>query len=168
MKEKGLLIGMLCTVVIVMAVAFASFNTTLKINGTASITSTWSVAFIEDGSSCSDGSKITISGTTATFAVNLESPGDSVTCNLTVQNSGTLDAKLSSIIATPDGNAPITFTVTPTTADLATRPVLAANNDTEVITVVTTYDADTEGQPKDIQNTILVKANYVQNLNTTN
>ena len=56
MKEKGILVAMLCTVVIVMAVAFAAFSSNLKVNGTASIDSTWNVAFDADNSSCSDGS----------------------------------------------------------------------------------------------------------------
>lgn len=163
MKEKGLLIGMLCTVVIVMAVAFAAFSSSLKVNGTASVASTWAVAFDQEASSCSDGSSVSASGTLATLAVELESPGDSVTCTLTVKNTGTLDARLDSISVTPSGEAPITFTTSPAAdADLSTRAVLAKTSGTEVITVTATYDADTEGQPEDVQNTVVVKANYVQ------
>lgn len=163
MKEKGLLIGMLCTVVIVMAVAFAAFSSSLQINGTASVESTWQVAFDREASSCSDGSNITASGTLATLAVELESPGDSVTCTLAVRNTGTLDAKLDSISVTPSGNAPITFTTSPVAgADLTARPILAKTNGMETITVTATYNADVEGQPEETQNTVIVKANYVQ------
>lgn len=164
MKEKGLLIAMLCTVVIVMAVAFAAFSTNLTINGTATISSTWNVAFDGNNSSCSDGSTVIVNGTTATLSVGLQSPGDEVTCTITVKNTGTLDAKLDTITSTPSGNAPITFTVTPSTSDLATRPVLAKETGTEIITVKIAYDADVEGQPDELSNTLLVSANYVQNL----
>lgn len=163
MKEKGLLISMLCIVVIVMAVAFAAFSSNLKVNGTASIESTWNVAFDADNSSCSDGSSVSISGTTATLSVNLQSPGDTVTCNIGVKNTGTLDAKLASITSVPSGSAPITFTVTPTTDDLATRPVLVKETGTETITVKVSYDTDVEGQPDDVTNTLVVTANYLQN-----
>lgn len=166
MKEKGILIVMLCTVVIVMSVAFAAFSSNLTINGTAGIASTWNVAFDADNSSCSDGSSIAVGGTTATLSVRLETPGDEVTCTIGVKNTGTLDAKLASITSTPTGDAPITFTVSPTEDDLETRPVLVKGTGTESITVKITYDADTEGQPEDITNTILVSANYVQHFST--
>lgn len=168
MKDKSLLIGMLCVVVIVMAVAFAAFSSNLSINGTTSIESTWNVAFDSTNSSCNDGSNIIISGTTATLDVKLETPGDSVTCTLTVKNTGTLNAKLKSITATPSGSAPITFTVAPTTADLETRAYLAKETGTETITVTATYDEDTEGQPETTTNNVLVKAEYAQYFGTTN
>lgn len=162
MKEKGILVAMLCTVVIVMAVAFAAFSSNLKVNGTASIDSTWNVAFDADNSSCSDGSSIAVSGTTATLAVSLETPGDEVTCTIGVKNTGSLDAKLASITSTPTGTAPITFTVTPSTSDLTTRPVLAKQTGTESITVKVSYNSNVEGQPDELSNTIVVAANYEQ------
>lgn len=163
MKEKGLLISMLCVVVIVMAVAFAAFSTNLQINGTASIASTWNVAFDGNNSSCSDGSAIIVSGTTATLSVGLESPGDAVTCTLTVKNSGTLDAKLKSITSVPEGSAPITFTVTPAPdADLSSRAVLSKNGGTETIVVVISYDKNVEGQPEETVRKALITATYEQ------
>lgn len=164
MKDKGLLISMLCVVVIIMAVAFAAFSTNLNVNGTATISSTWNVAFDGNNSSCSDGSNVIVSGTTATLSVGLEAPGDEVTCTIAVKNTGTLDAKLSSITSTPSGEAPITFTVTPSTSDLATRPILAKESGTETITVKIAYDSNVEGQPEELSNTVVVVADYVQNL----
>ena len=164
MKDKGLLIGMLCTVVIVMAVAFAAFSTSLEVNGTASIQSTWKIVFDKANSSCTDGSNIQMNddSTIATIGVSLESPKDSVTCSIQVKNTGTLDAKLDSISLTPTGNAPITFTVDPKVdADLSTRPVLTAQGGTEVIKVTATYD-DVSGQPKDLTKSVTVVANYKQ------
>ena len=106
---------------------------------------------------------MSVNGTLATLGVELESPGDSVTCTLTVKNTGTLDARLDSISVTPSGAAPITFTTSPAVgSDLSTRPVLANTSGTETITVTATYDADVQSQPENIQNTVVVKANYVQ------
>lgn len=165
MKDKGLLIVMLSVVVIVMAIAFAAFQSTLNINGTSTIASTWDVSFDEGSSSCEEGGSVIFSGdNTAILDFDLEIPGDSVTCTLTVQNTGTLDAKLTAITPTPSGDAPITFTVTPSNDDLATRPVLVRTNGTETITVTATYD-DIEAQPENITKTLTVTANYTQYLN---
>ena len=87
---------------------------------------------------------------------------------MAVKNSGTLDAYLKSINVTPTGDAPITFTVEPSTTALATRPTLAANGGVEYIKLTATYDADTEGQPEDLTNSVVIVANYEQKLTTTN
>lgn len=165
MKDKGLIIVMLCVVVIVMSIAFAAFQSTLNINGTSTIASTWAIGFDADSSSCEEGGSVSISSAnTAVVGFELEVPGDSVTCTLTVKNTGSLDAKLTSITSTPSGDAPITFTVTPSNDDLGTRPVLVKTSGTETITVTATYD-DIESQPEDITNTLTVTANYTQYLN---
>ena len=54
MKDsKNLVIGMLCAVLCIMAVAYAAFTTTLNINGSANISSNWSVIIpASDGISC--------------------------------------------------------------------------------------------------------------------
>lgn len=168
MKDKGILIVMLCTVVIVMAVAFAAFTTNLTINGTTTIGSTWKVEFDQDTavSKCSDGSGIAISGTTATLAVSLETPGDQVTCTIGVKNTGTLDAVLKSITAVETGEAPITFTLTPSpNDDLTNRAKLAASTGRETITLVATYDDTTGEQPDELTKNIVVTANYQQFFN---
>ncbi len=166
MKDKNLLIVMLCIVVIVMAVAYAAFTSQLEVNGSASITSTWKVAFDQTGSSCTgDGNTVQITDDlTANLNVKLNNPKDTVTCTIQVKNTGTLDAKLSSIEATPQENdAPITYLVSPSTGDLAARPTLEKTNGTEVITVSITYD-DVSEQPQNTTKTITVRANYVQKL----
>lgn len=165
MKEKGLIIVMLSVVVIVMSIAFAAFQSTLNINGTSSIASTWAVSFDQDNSTCEEGASVIFSGdNTAILDFDLEVPGQEITCTLTVKNTGSLDAKLTSITSTPSGDAPITFTVTPSNDDLGTRPVLVKTSGTETITVTATYD-DIESQPEDITNTLTVTANYTQHLN---
>ncbi len=167
MKDRNLLIVMLCLVVIVMSVAFAAFTTKLNINGSASIDSTWKIAFDQDSSSCTgDGNTVSVSeSTNATLNISLKNPGDSVTCTLTVKNSGTLDAKLTSIDVTPESNdAPITYTVTPDTGAIATRPTLTKDGGTETIVVTAKYNEEVSTQPDHTSKTVTVRATYVQDL----
>jgi len=111
MKDsKNLVIGLLCTVLCVMAVAYAAFSTSLTINGTASIDSTWNVAITDvtctkttatGGVTVPDATKI-VEGTTATIGVKFNQPGDAMDCVITVTNSGSLDGKLTAVTTTPE------------------------------------------------------------------
>ena len=80
-KAKNIIIGALLAAVAIMAVGYAALAQTLKINGTASITSTWNVAItgISSGvatGTATNGSEPSFTGTSATFNVNLVKPGD--------------------------------------------------------------------------------------------
>lgn len=116
MKDsKNIVIGLLCTVLCIMAVAYAAFSTSLEINGTATISSTWNVAIsdIQCGTEVGTAGGVAITnptvtgvGTTeATIGVSFNQPGDKMTCTVYIANNGTLEAKLSSITTTP---SPIT------------------------------------------------------------
>lgn len=173
MKDsKNLIIGMLCAVVCVMAVAYAGFSTSLTINGTASVTSNWNVAItnVSCTTQAAAGGQTgqvaeevgSHTATVATFKMEFVQPGDEATCVITVSNTGSIPAKLNSILATPTGEGPITFTVTPTTADLASRATLAATTGTETITVKGVFDSSTTTNQKDATKSITVALGYVQ------
>lgn len=113
MKDsKNIVIGLLCTVLCVMAVAYAAFSTSLEINGTATISSTWNVAISDIQCETKVGTtggvaitKPTVTGvgtTEATIGVSFNQPGDSMTCTVYIANNGTLEAKLASITTTPE------------------------------------------------------------------
>ena len=110
MKNKNYLIGALVAILIVMAAGYAAFSTTLNINGSSSINSTWNVAFDTTKTSATSGviSKTTgfsggtapdgpvsygNGGQTATINATLRQPGDKVTFTLTIESTGTIDAK---------------------------------------------------------------------------
>ena len=109
MKTKTLFIGGLCGVIFIMAIAYAAFATQLNINGTADITSKWDVQItgIEMASrvGLAESTSTSFNATTASFESSLLSPGDSVTYNVTVENKGTLNAKVKSITFSQDENA---------------------------------------------------------------
>ena len=108
MKDsKNLVIGMLCAVVCIMAVAFAAFQTQLTVNGTASIESNWKVAFepeenIADcelhsaagGTTGVTASVNRVSDALATINMTFSQPGDYAICTINVENKGSLNAKL--------------------------------------------------------------------------
>ena len=126
MKDsKNLVIGMLCAVVCIMAVAYAAFSTTLNINGTASISSSWGVRIV-DNPSCTKTSKATADASDVTATVKKESdslatiamvfaqPGDTATCTIQYENYGSLNATLAhNVTGTKDTDA-IKFTITGT------------------------------------------------------
>ena len=116
MKTKKMIIITMCTLICIMAIGYAAFATQLTINGTASIESTWKILFtkIEEVSKTS-GVTITnpptASGTTATFNVDLTSPGDKIVYKITVANQGSLDAVIDKITESETGSDAIKFEV---------------------------------------------------------
>lgn len=106
MKDKrNILIAALVFCVFALTVAFAALSSNLTIEGTAKLAE-WDVeitgieaaytgdAFDEDGMP-------TFTATTATFSTVLVGPGDKATYTITVENKGTIDAKLDAITLTP-------------------------------------------------------------------
>ena len=109
--NKNFLIGGLIAIIVIMGVGYAAFATQLNINGTAEITSKWDVHIKDIQLASANGTTGTASNVAekmtvkegkldATFEATLLSPGDSVTYDVTVENKGTLNAKLSGINAT--------------------------------------------------------------------
>jgi len=105
--SKNTVIGMLCAVVCIMAVAYAAFSTSLTVTTTATVSSNWCVKIKE--ASCpvkqpvSGGAANSVEATitpadnalAATFSMRFTQPGDTATCEITYENCGTLNAKIS-------------------------------------------------------------------------
>jgi len=180
--SKNLVIGMLCAVVCIMAVAYAAFSTTLNVNGTATISSNWKVGFtdiiceateVEGGATsinvgeetvelAANGSLVGEAGTStsATFDVTFLQPGDSAVCTVTVKNSGTLNAKVETLTVTNPSGGIITYVVD----SIAQGDKLAAGA-ADTFTITATYD-ETEEQPEDeaLSKTLVISAVYSQDL----
>ena len=181
-KHKNMLIISLLAIVLVMAVGYAAFAQSLKISGTANITSKWEVHFDENSASYQTSSlmgttptgsvSVDDGGLTADFTANFTSPGDKITYTIPIVNAGTLNARLSNItlssdtpgmdiqglVATSeDGN--IKYTVTsPGTG------TLNANNGRATITIVAEYVdiAGGQGNAQNVTADLTVTMNYVQ------
>ncbi len=176
MKDsKNLVIGMLCAVICVMAVAYAAFSTTLTINGTATIDSSWCVQIKDEAVTCektpvSGGAAESVEATVtresnilAKVTMKFTQPGDSASCTITFENCGNLDAKLNSITVTGDDKeTPIKFEVTK--PELNTK--LPKTTGTQQVTIKGTYASTVESQPETLSQEVSVVAEYVQDMST--
>ena len=115
-KKRNIIIGALCTVLLLMVVGYAAFQSVLKINGTTNISSDWDVRITAIEKTASVGatdkeapSYDNTKGLSATFNTNLTSPGDYATYKITITNSGSLDAVLKNITMPENTNNDIKF-----------------------------------------------------------
>ena len=145
-KEKNLLILGLLAIVVIMGVGYAAFSTQLNINGTASIDSRWDVhiksitAGSPVGSAKDTGASVAEGNLTATFGTELTAPGDSVTYTVVVENTGTLDAKLSALTFNQTNNGTGTTAETGDAVEDNTGSGYEGNN-----AIVYSYDGIEEG-----------------------
>ena len=165
-KHKNALIGALLAVVFVMAVGYAAFAQQLTINGSASITSNWHVGF--DTSKTSGPGVIDptmgANGTTApsgtidysgdqqaTISATLNQPGDKVVFTLTIQNKGTINARLNDPVVTltsagPDENPDQLITKEGNIIFTVSRPAQSTIDASEETTMTVTAEFDTNAQ----------------------
>ena len=166
MKKKKIIIAM-CIAILFMAVGYAAFSANLKINGMVSISSTWEVVFtkIEEVSKTSGvtiNSAPTASGTSATFDLDVHAPGDSITYKITVENKGTINAIISDIKASKTANDAIKFEIT----GIKKGDLLAGKASTTFNVIISFDDSITE-QPDNLNDTLTVDINYVQDTGQT-
>ncbi len=167
MKTKKIIIITMCTLICIMAVGYAAFATQLTISGTSNIESTWKVEFtnIAEGLK-TNGVTIknppTASGTTATFDVDLTSPGDTIIYRITVTNNGTLNAIINDITASETGSDAIKFQITG-----IKKGDKLASKATTTFSVSIIYDNSVTSQPTTTNNKLTVDINYVQDVGQT-
>ncbi len=114
-KQKYMIIGALCLVVIGLSIGYAVLSANLKIGGTATVQQEkWSVIFVSENTTTSKTGKATckigkVTGTSVTgLSASFKVPGDSCTFTIPVENAGTIAAKLTNV----DGiNTPLSYTV---------------------------------------------------------
>ena len=164
MREKKIIIGVMCSLICIMAIAFAAFSTTLNINGTSSIESNWNVVFTNiQELSKTNGVMIntapTASGTTATFDVSLEKPGDFIEYQITIENQGTLDAIIEDINASETGSDAIKFEI----GNIRIGDILLKQEST-TFNIKISYDSSITSQPEKTNNKLTVDIDYVQNV----
>ncbi len=98
-----------------MVIGFAAFSTTLNINGTGNITSTWNIEITSITSSITGTAynitEPTYNDTSATFNAGLNKPGDKIEYSITVTNNGTLDAVINEVRAQANGSSAIVYTL---------------------------------------------------------
>jgi len=169
-KKRNIIIGSLCAVLLLMVVGYAAFQSVLKIKGTSSISSNWDIKITSITEGTKTGSATTtvdesgnkkISGVgtlTASVEADLVSPGDSIEYDITVTNSGSLNAKLEKITLSESNNPAIKFE----TSGLTEGDTLTANGGTATLKLKITYDSTVTTQPENTTGTISVTLDYVQ------
>ena len=166
-NKKNYLLGGLFAAVILMAVGYSALAQVLMINGTASITSTWNVEITSITEKDKTGTA-TVQGTpsfsanSATFAVDFKTPGDSVTFDIVVENNGSLDAVLDSLVISPneDVDSGIKYTVT----GVRENDKLPATNGTDTVTVKAEWVATDETVPTEKTKSLTVTLDYIQDM----
>mgnify|MGYP004559094383 CR=1 FL=1 len=161
-NNKSILIGGLLAVVVIMAVGYAAFASSLKISGTSNISTSWNISITDITTSNKVGSA-SVSGTpehsglTASFNTNLVLPGDSITYNIKVENKGNLNVKLNKITLKKDNNPAILFE----TSGIKEGDVLKQGT-SSTLSVKVTYSNSVTSQPNNLDASLTVTLDFVQ------
>ena len=161
-KQRNYIIIGLCMILVIMGVGYAAFATQLKISGTSNIASNFLVRITDIQSTVQSGSATnavepSYTDLTATFKTNLVSPGDSMKYDITVSNEGSIDAVLESIDVNTGENEAITFE----TSGIENGDKLEVSQ-TDILTVIVSYNSSITSQPENTNSTITVTLNYKQ------
>ena len=132
-----------------MVVGYASFNTELKISGTSKVTSNWDIRItnVTDGTptgSAKNTVKPSWTTLTASMEADLYEKGDAMEYDVTIENRGTLDAKLNDILTnTQNSNSEaviITFSG-------YTKGEVLEHGKSKLVHVKIEYNPNYEGEP---------------------
>ena len=107
-NKRSYIIIALIVVLLLSAVGYAAFQANLNITGTATGTATWDVHF--KNTSTGGAEAISNDGHTLTFTSNLSFPGDAQEITAVIENSGTLNAKLTGFTVKDGNNVAVSST----------------------------------------------------------
>ncbi|CCY46219.1 unknown [Firmicutes bacterium CAG:822] len=102
-KKRNIVIFSLVGILLCMVVGYAAFQTRLEIKGTSKVTSNWNILItnVTDGTptgSAENAVKPSWKNTSASMEANLYDKGDAMEYDVTIENKGTIDAKLNDIL----------------------------------------------------------------------
>ena len=108
-QKQRIIIGTLCAVIVGLALGYAVLSQQLSINGTGGIASDFNILFTDIQEGTMNGAttinKQITSSTTATFTIDLKSPGSNGEYLITVENQGNIDAYVESINGIEEANS---------------------------------------------------------------
>ncbi len=148
-KKRNIIILSLVGVLLCMVVGYAAFNTELKISGTSKVTSNWDIRItnVTDGTptgSAKNTVKPSWTTLTASMEADLYKKGDAMEYDVTIENRGTLDAKLNDILTnTQNSNSEaviITFSG-------YTKGEVLEHGKSKLVHVKIEYNPNYEGEP---------------------
>lgn len=159
-KFRALAIAAICIAIVGVSVAYAAISTVLNISGSATVNTAdaWKIVFTNVPSSLTTTGGASQVGTiehdtgtsTITWGASFTAPGDSVSFTTKVANTGTIDAVLSAVTKSVDGDAAdyFTYDVQVGNATIATGSTLPETYrllnaaGTAEVTVTVTFDKD--------------------------
>ena len=164
-KNKLIILISFLIIIVLMAVGYSTFATDFTINGTTEITGNWDVRItniiateVSDG--CDAGTP-TFTKDSINFSSKLNKPGDEIIYEVTIENLGTIDAELQTIIFTEeiDGIEEINYTTSELKKDLNV-------GDSTTFNIIVTYVKNTECVPNVKTKTLTGIIQYVQKNNS--
>lgn len=164
MRNKLLIAA--AVVVVLASVAYAAFSQIININGTGTTSGDWKVKITgisqASANGATDASAPTFSDTTATFDVNLAYPGATATYDVAIQNTGTINAKVSSVTGIDEANAATPAYITYALSGVDATTTIAANGGTNTAKVTVTWDPNSAPVTAGATKNATIKINYVQ------
>lgn len=137
-SKKTNVLAILIVLLLVLAVAYAAFNQTLTISGTATAQGSWDIHFENASITTKDGNSAVIGKTEGatvndklTVVAKLSHPGDKATVSVDIANDGSVDAKLTKFLVegegfTQEGNVYTNDVIKVTVPAMTTGEVLAS------------------------------------------
>ena len=162
-RQRNYIIAGLCMILVIMGVGYAAFQSQLKISGTSNITSDFAVRITSItpnsivGGAADKPEVTTHTDTTATFGTTLQSPGDSITYDVVIENEGNIDATLKTISKTDTSNSAILFE----TSGVNEGDELGVG-ETATMKVKVTYNPSVTSQPENLESSLKVTLDYEQ------
>lgn len=148
------------------SVAYATFSTTLTINGTGTATGNWDVRITSITATgqvgATDQVAPSFTTTSATFNVGLAYPGATSSYQVVIRNNGNISAKLSSITDLTSLNATAPTYLTYAVTGVAVNDTLAPSA-TTTATVTVTWASSASTNPAGASKAATINFGYVQN-----
>ena len=161
-KRNKIIIGLI-SLLLLMTVGYAAFQTNLNIKGTSKISSNWDIRItnVTSGNKTGNAENAktpTWTNLTASMEANLYEKGDAMEYEVTVENKGTFDAKLENILTNIKSNneaIKISFSG-------YTKGEKLYKNTTKTVNVKIEYNKDYEGTPPTNSSEVEITLDYGQ------
>ncbi len=164
-KKRNIVIIFLIIILLCMVVGYATYSTNLKLKGTSEITSSWDIKITNVTQGTPSGQAENAIAPdwdelSASFEANLYSKGDAMEYDVTIENKGSLDAKLQNVLTNieKENNEAVNITFSGYTKG----EILKAGS-IKIIHVRIEYNPNYEGE--ETSSEVEINFDYVQNNN---
>ena len=166
-KKRNIVIFSLVGILFLMVAGYAAFSTNLEIKGTSKVTSSWDIEItnVNEASKTGQAENVNIyyDKLTASMEADLYDVGDSMEYDVTIENKGTLDAKLNDILTNieKENNEAVLITFSG-----YTKGEILKANESKQVHVKIEYNPEYTGG--ETSSEVEINFDYVQNNNETN